>query len=70
MLLRNYDFNTGAELRDHFKANSFQFIVFNHAGHVQSWKFRNLLSRHPSILHDAGVETVETRTECTLYRIP
>jgi hypothetical protein len=67
---RNYDFSGGPELRDFLSKHSFQFIVFNHAGHVQAWKFRNLLSRQPSVLRDAGVETVETRTECTLYRIP
>jgi hypothetical protein len=58
-----------AELREYLDRQSFQFIVFSHADYVHVWKFRNLLRRNPTILQDAGVDALETRNECTLYRV-
>lgn len=58
-----------SDLREFLTGGTFQFIVFNQASHVQAWAFRNLLARHPSILEEAGVELVETRNECALYRV-
>lgn len=58
-----------AEFREFLDRRGVEYIVFSNASYVQVWKFRDLLRRHPSILRDAGVETLETRNECTLYRV-
>ncbi|MBI3857266.1 MAG: hypothetical protein HY293_16390 [Planctomycetes bacterium] len=60
---------SAVEFRAFLDAHAFQFIVYSHAENVQVWKFRSLLRRHPSILAEAGAELLETRSECTLYRV-
>lgn len=62
--------SSAAEFRDFLHRQAFQFIVYSHADHVQVWKFRDFLRRNPSILEEAGVVEVESRNECTLYRVP
>lgn len=61
--------NGVGEFRRFLDEHAFQYIIFSHADYVQVWSFREFLRRNPSILQEAGVEALETRQECTLYRV-
>lgn len=61
--------STGPQLRAFLDRHAIGLIVSNHAPYAKTWGFQNMLARAPRMLADARVTAVETRNDCTLYRV-
>ncbi len=61
--------SSGPQLRALLDRHGIGLIVLNGAPYAKTWGFQNMLARSPSMLSDARVTAVETRNECTLYRV-
>ena len=61
--------SNGAQLRAALDRHAIGFLVVNHAPYAKTWGFRDMLARTPSLLSEARVTAIETRNDCTLYRV-
>lgn len=59
---------TPEALRHFFERHRIAFIVHNHSAVAQTHGFQTVVST-PGLLREAGATRVETRQDCTLYRV-
>ncbi len=63
------EFASPEEFRGFLERNGIAFVVYSHSAVAKTWGFRNLLARFASRQAEAGLELVEARADCTLYRV-
>lgn len=61
--------DTPRQFREFLDRHAIGIIVANDAAFSRTWGFRHLLARMGTSLPEAGVDLMESRSECSLYRV-